>query len=126
MVTTTPLDLEIRVRLERVISGAMTLGEFYRWFVPATWEVELTGQPEAIRLTHEVAHLLNELSLGDVTTREMKRRLEVIAGTYVLTPTPWNCSPGPVVTTSSATDLTTESSQALGSVFGRPLELARG
>ena len=121
----TPLDLEIRSRLIRVIAGDTTLREFYRWFVPATWEVERTENPEAIRLTHLLAHLLNEFSAGDLTAEDVKRRLASVAGTYVLRSAPWNRSPETVVTTGASTDLTTEPVQVLGSVFGRPFEVAR-
>ncbi len=46
---TTPLDLEIRARLMRLLNGETTLREFARWFLPATWNVEATGNDEAVR-----------------------------------------------------------------------------
>ena len=75
MTTTTPLHLEIRSRAETLHEGGTTLREFYEWFVPATWQVELTGEQEAIRLTREIAHLFNELSAGDLTASEVIEQL---------------------------------------------------
>jgi hypothetical protein len=75
MATTTPLDLEIRSRLSAVLAGEMPLREFYRWFVPATLDVEYTGNPEAIRLTHDLAHFFSELSAGILTRDEIRQML---------------------------------------------------
>jgi hypothetical protein len=73
---TTSLDTEIRSRTIAVLEGDSTLADFYRWFVPATWQVEQTGNAEAIRLTHDIAHLLNELSTGGLTFQEARRELQ--------------------------------------------------
>ncbi len=81
---TTPLDVEIRSWIARVLTGEATLRDFYRWFVPATWEVERSGNAEAIRLTHALALLLNEFSAGDITADDVKRQLVPFAESTAL------------------------------------------
>lgn len=81
---TPSLDLEIRSRMACVRAGEITLGDFYRWFVPATWEVERSGNAEAIRLTHELSHLCNEFSAGALTAEDVRRELGSLAETAEL------------------------------------------
>jgi hypothetical protein len=71
MATSTPRHNEIRSRIAAVLDGESSLREFYEWFVPATWQVEQTGEAEAIRLTHEIAHLFSEFSGGDLTASKV-------------------------------------------------------
>ena len=74
-----PLDGEIRTRVAAVLAGRASLHEFYDWFIPATWEVEKTGNPEAVRLTHDLVHLFSELTSGLLTRDEVKQALEAAA-----------------------------------------------
>lgn len=73
---TTPIDVEIRARIAQVLSGELAFREFYYWFVPATLGVERTRNLEAIRLTHDMAHLFSEMSAGLLTPKEARRVLE--------------------------------------------------
>jgi hypothetical protein len=75
MALTTPLELEIRRRIASVLAGESSLRDFYRWFMPATWELESTGNPEALRLIHDITHLFSELSAGDLSHAEMLHEL---------------------------------------------------
>ena len=62
-----------------MLAGETSLRNFYRWFVPATLEVEYTGNPEAIRLTHHLAHFFSELTAGILTREEIRQTLEAAA-----------------------------------------------
>jgi hypothetical protein len=79
MATTIPLHLEIRFRIATLREGESSLREFYEWFVPATWQVERTGEEEAIRLTHTITHLFSEFSAGDLTASEVTDGLLALA-----------------------------------------------
>lgn len=98
---TTSLELEIRYRVAAVLRNESTLGDFYRWFVPSTWQVEHDDDPEVIRLIHRITHLFSELSAGDISPREFKRDLALTASTYMATATPWNWATTASVTTTA-------------------------
>lgn len=51
----TPLDEQIRVQLSRLLAGKMTLRAFDDWFVPATWDVHLTGNWAAEELAFRIS-----------------------------------------------------------------------
>jgi hypothetical protein len=116
----TSLDLEIRSQLARVLTRETSLRDFYEWFVPATWEVEQSANDEAIRLTYQIAHLLNNFSADDISAEDVEGQLSSLAATYVLTNSPWSDRTDIAVTT--GTDLTTESERVHGFVFGTPRE----
>jgi hypothetical protein len=79
MALTTPIDLEIRRRIASVLAGELSLRDFYRWFMPATWDLDCTENPEALRLIHDITHLFSELSAGDLSPSEMLHELEQAA-----------------------------------------------
>jgi hypothetical protein len=82
MTLTTPIELEIRRRIASVLAGESSLGDFYRWFMPATWDLDCTQNPEAIRLIHDITHLFSELSAGDLSRAEMLHELEQAASSH--------------------------------------------
>jgi hypothetical protein len=100
----TPLDVEIRSRLTAVLAGEANPRDFYDWFIPATLEVEATGSPEAIRLSHDLIHLFAERSAGMLTGAELRAALEETASTHLVTATPWNRAAGPPMWTRSSSD----------------------
>lgn len=73
---TTPIDAEIRLRVAAVLAGDAALRDFYRWFMPATWDIDLIDNPDAVRMIHEITHLFSEFSSGDLSRGEMLRELE--------------------------------------------------
>jgi hypothetical protein len=114
----TSLDIQIRRRIFSLLEGHSTVSEFYRWFVPTTFQIERSSNPEAIHLTHRVAHLFSELSSGDLTPRELRHELDLAASTYVSTATPWNQNNSVIVTTSDSNDVT--ESPIVGFVVEQP------
>jgi len=76
MTLTTPIELEIRRRIASVLAGESSLRDFYRWFMPATWDLEGVQSPEAIQLIHDITHLFSELSAGDLSRAEILHELE--------------------------------------------------
>jgi hypothetical protein len=79
MTLAVPLDVQIRTQVAAVLAGEIGLDAFYDWFIPATWEVERTGNSEAVRLTHDLVHLFSELTSGLLTRDEVKQALEAAA-----------------------------------------------
>jgi len=74
------LEIEIRERLGRYLSGETSLREFDTWFVPATWDVECQTDPRAYDTTNEIYLRLAEYSNGDWSEAELRQLLrELIA-----------------------------------------------
>ena len=74
------LDLLIRTQLARYFDGAITLDDFEEWFVSSTWNVELAGQPaNVLEIAEEVSDALFDLSTGDSTAADFKRRVRPLA-----------------------------------------------
>lgn len=69
------LGSAIRSLLARYLRGEMSLHQFDEWFVPATWDVEKTGDQATIDLTYENVLRLAESSNGDCTESELKSLL---------------------------------------------------
>lgn len=68
------LELEIRQKLAQYAVGAMTLAEFRAWFVPATWDLDDTVNPEGSRLVYEIENLYVEFTDGYWTEPELRER----------------------------------------------------
>jgi hypothetical protein len=75
----TPLYNAIQTYLGQALSGEMTLREFYRWFVPATWGVTAESDPGAAQLTFQIEHLFNERSAGDLSLDELRTELALLS-----------------------------------------------
>ena len=67
------LSVLIRSQLHRYLDGETSLSAFNQWFVPATLDVERTGDPMGEALTWEIDLRLAEYSNGDCTEDELKR-----------------------------------------------------
>ncbi len=79
------LDVEIRQRLMRYVSGEISLKDFVEWFVPATWNVRKSGnQTAAVELTYKIELRLAEFSNGHWTESDMAKLLRSIAEHYTL------------------------------------------
>ena len=74
------LGVELRNQLRRYLDGAISLSEFDEWFVPATLNVEQSGDPAAEDLTWEIYLRIAEFSHGDWTEAELKDMLGSFAG----------------------------------------------
>jgi hypothetical protein len=71
------LALNIRRKLADYLAGQMSLAEFKDWFVGATWDVDSSGDPDAINLTYEVWHVLSEFDV-DQNVNDLHRALEAM------------------------------------------------
>ena len=69
------LDSTIREKAGSYLAGKMTLHDFRKWFVGATWEIDDTDDPAARDTADEIEHRFAELSNGDWTEDEFKRLL---------------------------------------------------
>lgn len=65
------IENEIRQKLRQYLDGQASLAEFQRWFVPATWDIQLTGEFGAIELTGEIELRLAEHSSGHLHVEAM-------------------------------------------------------
>lgn len=99
-----PLELEIRSRLDAVLAGEANPRDFYNWLLPVTLEVERVENLGAIRLANVLNHLFADVSAGMLTGPELRQGLMDAAATYLVTATPWNRSAGPPVSTRNSSD----------------------
>lgn len=68
-----PIANEIRDRLNRYVSGQISLDVFHEWFCGASYDVEKSGDPEAAHLCHAVHGALADLSESIVPSeKELK------------------------------------------------------
>lgn len=57
-----PLDVEIRERLSQYLAGRISLTEFEDWFIPASWNVHLSGNQLAEELVYDIEAVLAQAS----------------------------------------------------------------
>jgi len=58
----------------------MSLDEFRAWFVPISWNIEESNEPQAIELAHRLDSVLAEASSGAWTEEQLH---EELAGPFV-------------------------------------------
>lgn len=66
------LDQEIRGKIAEYLKGEISLQDFNKWFGPVTWDVHLTENYEAVKLTGKVGLWLAEYSLDHLSEEEMR------------------------------------------------------
>lgn len=76
------LDIKIRQWLTRYLANEISLEQFENWFVPATWEIEKSGNSLATDLTHEIELRLSEFTNGHLTESELRKKLTPLAQRY--------------------------------------------
>jgi len=76
------LDLEIREKLAEHLANQISLDQFVQWFVPATWEIEESGNILASELAHEIQLRLAEFSENHWTEEELRRLLSPLIESY--------------------------------------------
>lgn len=69
------LSCEIRAKMYEYLLEQIPLSKFQDWFTPATWDVERSGDLDAIELAHDIALLFAEYSNGDWTEAEIRDTL---------------------------------------------------
>jgi hypothetical protein len=78
------LNHDIRHQLARYLTGEISLEVFGDWFVPATWDIDKTGDQPTIDLTYEIILRLAEYSNGDCTEGELKQILRPLVEPAVI------------------------------------------
>ena len=75
----------IQERLDPYLRGEIPLGDFTSWFVPATWDIEQTGDERLRDLSNEIYLRLAEYANGHWTEAELKNRLRPLITTAAVT-----------------------------------------
>lgn len=73
------LEDQIRDRLQRCTRGEESVEEFQGWFVPISWNIEQSGEQEAIKLAYQIDGMLAESSSANWPDKDLKEELSRIA-----------------------------------------------
>jgi hypothetical protein len=79
------LTENIRERVTAYLAGELTRPELQEWLVAETWDVDQSGDPQAIDLTYEIKLALAEHSRGDISRTALHDRLRDAIKTAVPT-----------------------------------------
>lgn len=71
--------LQIRQHLAEYVLGMAQLQEFEDWFVPATWDIHKSNDPEAEALTDEIESNLSEYTGGQLSREDLRKILSGLA-----------------------------------------------
>jgi hypothetical protein len=66
---------QIRSRIDCCVSGQDSLDLFREWFVPVSWDIEQTGDAEAMALAYRVDGLLGEASSAGWSDQQLREEL---------------------------------------------------
>lgn len=66
------LELTIRKKLIEYVTSRISLQEFQRWFVPATWDVHLSGEQGAVDLAYRIELCLAEYTSGHLPENQLR------------------------------------------------------
>jgi len=80
---TDTIENQIRKALWECAKGRMSLDAFRAWFVPLSWNIEESAEPQAIELAHHIDGILAEASSGAWTENEL---LEELISPFVAIP----------------------------------------
>jgi hypothetical protein len=69
------LENQIRKSLWECANGSMSLDDFRSWFVPLSWNIEESREPQAIELAHRIDGILAEASSAGWTEDELLEEL---------------------------------------------------
>jgi hypothetical protein len=69
------LELTVRQKLIEYVASRISLQEFQRWFVPATWDVHLSGEQGAIDLAYRIELRLAEYTSGHLPENQLRSEL---------------------------------------------------
>lgn len=76
------LDIEIRQKVAEYLNLRVTLRDFHRWFIPATWDVDQCGDHEARELAHTIDLLLAEYTNGHLSEDHLRREMRPLVEDY--------------------------------------------
>jgi hypothetical protein len=69
------VDSQIRQALWKYAEGKISLDDFRAWFVPISWNIEESHEPQAIQLTHQIDGILAEASSADWSESDIYEEL---------------------------------------------------
>jgi hypothetical protein len=72
---TDTIENQIRKARWECAKGRMSLDAFRAWFVPLSWNIEESAEPQAIELAHHIDGILAEASSGGWTEDELLEEL---------------------------------------------------
>jgi hypothetical protein len=76
------IECDIHRHLSEYLDGKMSLADFQAWFVPATWNIHLTGEPGAQELAYEIDHRIAEFTSGHRTEDDLRALLMSLTTDY--------------------------------------------
>lgn len=79
------LGIQIQQQIAEYLSGKISLIEFQRWFIPATWDVHLSGNQTATELAYKIELMLAEYTSGHLSEDEMQREMRPLIESYSVT-----------------------------------------
>ena len=79
---TQPLDQQIREHLVRYLSGELSLRDFNRWFMPATWNIDRSANEDAERLVGDIGLALAELQAGHASEDQVRALFDRLVHTH--------------------------------------------
>jgi hypothetical protein len=81
-------EYTIRQKLRRYLDGKVTLREFRRWFVPATWDLKKDEASDRVReLVDDAKLFMAEYTGGYRTERDLRAKLSELFNMQVATST---------------------------------------
>jgi hypothetical protein len=73
--------------LAQYAAGSISLAEFRAWFVPVTWDLDDTAEPDGNQMVYDIENLYAEYTDGYWTEAELRERLlQVVQATAGATP----------------------------------------
>jgi hypothetical protein len=69
------IEAKIRRALLECSERRLSLDEFRAWFVPLSWNIEESGDPQAMELAHQIDGILAEASSGGWTEEQLCEQL---------------------------------------------------
>ena len=69
------IENQIRQKLWSYANEKVSLDEFRAWFVPLSWNIEDSREPQAIQLAHQIDGILAEASSADWTEADIYEEL---------------------------------------------------
>ena len=82
------LDIDIRDKLASYLVGEISLKDFEDWFVPVSWNIIHSNNPDAINLVYEIELWLSEFSDGFWSEHELKQHLKPLVMNYIISNIP--------------------------------------
>jgi hypothetical protein len=71
-------DTQIRNQIRRLLSNEVSLREFQKWYVPATWDIDRSNEASSKDIASEIDLKLAEYTSGHLAEPELRHDLSKI------------------------------------------------